>query len=177
VQRAVRWVRANAETYGVDPKRVGAVGHSSGGQMVGLLGTLETRDNSDPALAEYSSRVECVVDLAGDIDLMIPFPDAWANDLATQFFGGTRDQMPEIYRDASPLSWVDEDTVPFLILQGAVEDPALEHSRLMTEALHEAGVEVVYAEYPHVDHIGIIDWALMGPETLAFLGRHLRPEA
>lgn len=176
IQRAVRWVRANVETYGVDPERLGAVGHSSGGQMVGLLGTRETRDNSDPALADYSSRVDAVVDLAGDMDLMIPFPDAGANDVATKFFGGTREVVPEVYREASPLEWVDEETVPFLILQGSAGDPAFEHSRLMTEALHEAGVEVVYGEFPHVDHISLINWDLMGPETLAFLGRHLHPE-
>jgi pectinesterase len=176
VQRAVRWVRANAELYGVDPERVGAVGHSSGGQMVGLLATRETRDNSDSALAAYASRVDAVVSLAGDMDLMIPFPNAFDNDLATQFFGGTRDEAPEVYRDASPITWVDEETVPFLILQGAAGDPAVEHSRLMTDALHEAGVEVVYGEFPRTDHLGIIAWELMGPETLAFLGRHLHPE-
>ena len=177
IQRAVRWVRTNAETYGVDPDRVGAVGHSSGGQMVALLGTRETRDNSDPALADYSSRVTCVVDLAGDMDLMIPFPDAESNDLAAQFFGGTREEVPEVYRDASPITWVDAETVPFLILQGALGDPAVEHSRLMTEALHEAEVEVVYAEFPDIDHFSVIAWELMGPLTLAFLGSHLHPEA
>jgi hypothetical protein len=53
----------------------------------------------------------------------------------------------------------------------------VEHSRLMTEALHEARVEVVYGEFPRVDHISLINWDLMGPETLAFMGRHLHPEA
>jgi acetyl esterase/lipase len=175
VQRAVRWVRANAETYGIDPKRVGAVGHSSGGQMVGLLGTRETRDNRDSALATFSSRVDCVVNLAGDMDLMIPYPIASDNELAEQFFGGGRDEVPGVYRDASPITWVDKETVPFLILQGAAGDPAVEHSRLMTEALHEAGVEVVYGEYPDVGHIDLIDWQTMGPLTLAFLGQHLHP--
>lgn len=177
VQRAVRWVRVHAATYGVDPARVAAVGHSSGGQMVGLLGTRDTRDNRDPELAKFSSRVTCVVNLAGDMDLMIPFPSAEDNDLATQFFGGTREEVPEVYRDASPITWVDAETVPFLILQGAAGDPAVEHSRLMTEALHEAGIEVVYGEFPHTGHIDLMEWSLMGPLTLAFLGQHLRPEA
>ena len=88
----------------------------------------------------------------------------------------SRNEAPEVYRDASPITWVDEETVPFLILQGAAGDPAVEHSRLMTDALHEAGVEVVYGEFPRTDHLGIIAWELMGPETLAFLGRHLHPE-
>jgi acetyl esterase/lipase len=176
-QRAVRWVRANAAAYGVDPARVGAFGHSSGGQMVALLGTRETRDDGDPALAGYSSRVTCVVDLAGDMDLTIPYPQPSDNVLVARFLGGTPADVPEVYRDASPLSWVDEDTAPFLIIHGAADDAnPVAHSRRMVEALHAAGVEVVYAEYPGLGHIDITDWALCGPETLAFLGRHLHPE-
>lgn len=68
-QRAVRWVRANAGRFGVDPGRVGAYGWSAGGQLAALLGTREIRDNSDPEFAAFSSRVQCVVDLAGDVDL------------------------------------------------------------------------------------------------------------
>lgn len=175
VQRAVRWVRSTADAYGVDPERIGAIGHSSGGQLVGLLGTRETRDNSDPALAAFSSRVNCVVNLAGDMDLMIPFPDTYFNDLATRFFGGTRDEVPEVYRDASPFHNIDAQAAPFLILQGALGDPAVEHSRLMEAALREAAIEVIYAGFPDTDHIGVIDWGTMGSLTLAFLDRHLQP--
>src|SRR5215211_6598764 len=48
VQRAVRWVRAHAATYGVDPGRVGAFGWSAGGQLAALLGTRDTRDATAP---------------------------------------------------------------------------------------------------------------------------------
>src|SRR5580700_4277717 len=68
VQRAVRWVRANAGKYGVNPERMGAFGHSAGAQLASLLGMEETRDNSDPALAKYSSRVQAVVDASGPTD-------------------------------------------------------------------------------------------------------------
>lgn len=68
VQRAVRWVRANADRYGVDSRRVGAYGWSAGGQLAALLGMRDTRDAA-PELAAYPSRVACVVDLAGDVDL------------------------------------------------------------------------------------------------------------
>ena len=70
-QRAVRWVRTNAATYGVDPERIAAFGHSSGAQLAAFLGTRDTRDDADPTLADVSSRVACVVDLAGTMDLTI----------------------------------------------------------------------------------------------------------
>ena len=65
VQRAVRWIRANAAKYRVDPNRIGAFGHSAGAQLAALLGMEDTRDNSDPSLAKYSSKVQAVVDVSG----------------------------------------------------------------------------------------------------------------
>jgi acetyl esterase/lipase len=178
-QRAVRWVRANAATYGVDPKRVGAYGHSSGGYLAAMLGVHETRDNSDPELAEYSSRVTCVVDLAGDSDLSIPLPatEAHYEDVLTGMLGGTPEEVPEVYRDASPISHVDEESTPFLVIHGAKDIVVpVEHSRRLVEALHEAGVEVAYLELPNGDHMIPAWWLMTGPWVLTFFGVHLRPE-
>ena len=172
VQRAVRWVRANAATYGVDPERVCALGHSSGGHLAALLGTRETRDNADPTLASYSSRVTCVVDLAGETDLAMEGSAMYF----TEILGGTPDEVPDVYRDASPLVHVDEATAPFLILQGANDEAVpIAQSRQMAEALHDAGVEVIYGEFPGQGHLATADWRLVGPFTLAFLARHLDP--
>lgn len=177
VQRAVRWVRANAAAYGVDPARIASYGGSSGGQLAAMLGVRETRDNSDPALSEYSSRVACVVDLAGDMDLAMPYPNPSDNDIAVALLGATPAEAPEAYRDASPLYWVDQDTVPFLIVHGGSDEVnPVEHSRRMVTALHDAAVEVIYAEFPGLGHLAVFDWRVHGPWTLTFLGIHLRPE-
>jgi acetyl esterase/lipase len=145
VQRAVRWARANAVTYGVDPERIGSYGHSAGGQLSSLLGVRDTRDNSDPALASFSSRVQCVVSLSGIQDLSIPFLFPDVQVAVEEFLGGTRDEAADNWRDASPISWVDRNSVPFLMIHGTREEaPTVEHSRAMEAALHEAGVQVVY---------------------------------
>src|SRR5579875_1001408 len=68
VQRAVRWIRANAAKYNVQPDHVGAFGHSAGAQLAALLGMEETHDNSDRALAGFSSKVQAVVDVSGPSD-------------------------------------------------------------------------------------------------------------
>ena len=176
-QRAVRWVRANATTYGIDPERVAAYGHSSGGTLAVALGVRETRDDADPALAGISSRVNCVVDLSGDTDLTIPYPDAQWTEINAAMLGGTPEEAPEAYRDASPLYQVDEDAVPFLVIHGADDvDTPVEHSRRLVEALHEAGVEVAYLEIPDGGHFAPSTWAISGPWVLTFLGFHLQPD-
>src|ERR1700757_2948651 len=118
VQRAVRWIRANASKYGVDPNHIGALGASGGGHLVSLLGTMDTRNNSDPALAQYSSRVTCVVDMFGPVDLTVRFPvlpKANVEGIVVRLIGKARARAPKSYRNASPLFHINKKTVPFLI--------------------------------------------------------------
>lgn len=173
-QQAVRWVRANAELYDVDPERLCSLGHSFGGQLAALLGTRDTLNRRDLPLGEFSSRVACVVDIAGTADAAIPDMDPSFQPFVTSLMGGTAAEVPEIYRDASPVHQVDRDTVPFLVFHGTDDEMAsVEQSRMLVDALHKAMVEVVYVEYPHADHFSWLEWDVVAPETLAFLGRHL----
>jgi acetyl esterase/lipase len=175
-QRAVRWVRAHATEYGVDPARIGAIGFSAGGQLSAFLGARETRDDSDPALAGYSSRVQCVVDLAGDVDNTIPYFAEEITELTTAILGGSPDRPPSdaAYADFSAIAFIDEQTAPHLMFHGAqdVRVP-VEHSRRLAAKLRATGIEVAYMEYPDLGHFEMVDWDLIGAGTLAFLNRHL----
>ena len=181
VQRAVRWIRANADKYRVDPDRIGALGLSAGGHLVALLGTRETRDNRDPALAKYSSRVNCVVDMFGPTDLITHFssktsPGTDEEAILVNFLGKTPTEAPELYRDASPLYHIDRQTSPFLIFHGAIDElVSVDQSRRFYQALLQAGIEATYIEFPDEGH-GFskkenLEKFLM--ETLAFFNRHL----
>ena len=168
-QLAVRWVRANADRYGIDPERICAYGHSSGGQLAAMLAVRDTRDTTDPELAEYSSRVACAVDLAGTTDATIPHPDQYENEVRAEELGGTLEEVPDAYRDVSPVAFVDEHSAPMLVIQGADDfTNPVEQSRLLVAALQEAGVEVAYVELAGEGH-GIDYWDVNGPFTLAFL--------
>ena len=72
VQTAIRWVRANAGAYNVDPDRVGAFGYSSGGQLAAFLGTRETNDATLFNQAGLSSKATCVVTMGGLFDFTFP---------------------------------------------------------------------------------------------------------
>lgn len=178
-QRAIRWVRANADTYGVDPNRIGAFGYSSGGQLAAFLGTRETRDNSDPALAEYSSKATCVVTMGGLFDFTFPnaHPDSPETD--AEILGGSAEALPAptAYEDFSPISFVDSSSAPFLILQeGNPEVIPFEQPERMVAALQAAGVPVTYKVFPEYAHDSWFAWDSEAADTLQFYEQHLTPE-
>ena len=175
-QLLVRWVRANADRYHVDPNRICALGYSFGGQLAELLGERDTPTDSDLPLASYSSSVACVVALAGISDATQPYDDTTLQSALVRLMGGTVNEVPERYQDASPITQIGTHTAPFLIFQGTSDQfiPVKETMR-MVDALQDAGIEVVYVEIPLADHYYWSDWNVEKLETLAFLERHLHP--
>jgi acetyl esterase/lipase len=144
VQRAVRWVRANAEKYGVDPEHIGAFGHSAGAQLAALLGMEDTRDNSDAALAKYSSRVQAVVDISGPADFTTD-RDVDGDLFLTNFLGGDYAKHPELWREASPVFHVSKNDAPFLIMHGTQDhEVPISQSQELNDKLTAAGVSVSF---------------------------------
>jgi acetyl esterase/lipase len=142
VQRSVRWIRANAAKYGVNPGHIGAFGHSSGAQLAALLGMEDTRDNSDPALAKYSSRVQAVVDVSGPTDFTVDHVSHGGGFLSS-FLGATYEQDPEVWRQASPAFHISKQDAPFLIVHGTQDESVpLSQSRELSDKLQSAGVPV-----------------------------------
>ena len=70
VQTALRWLRANAARFHLDPQRFAAWGAGAGAQIAGLTGTIDVQAAS---LATFSSKVEAVVDSAGPTDAVLPY--------------------------------------------------------------------------------------------------------
>jgi acetyl esterase/lipase len=150
VQRAVRWVRANAAKYGVDPQHIGAFGHSAGAQLAELLGMEETRDNSDAALAKYSSKVQAVVDMSGPSDFTTDH-DADGDAFLTSFLGGDYAKHPELWREASPVFHVAKDNAPFLIMHGTQDkEVPISQAQELNDKLSAAGVPVSFIKIDDV---------------------------
>ncbi len=174
VQRAVRWVRANAAKYGVNPDHVGAFGHSAGAQLAALLGMEETRDNSDPALAKYSSRVQAVVDVSGPSDFTTDHdPDGDA--FLANFLGADYSKHPEVWREASPAFHVSKVDAPFLIMHGTQDpDVPMSQSQELFEKLQSAGVPVSLIKVNDVHTFQTPEARRqLAVETLAFFNRYL----
>ena len=145
VQRSVRWLRANAAKYNVAPDHIGAYGHSAGAQLAALLGMIDTRYNSDPALAKFSSRVQAVVDSSGPTEFS-PGPKNGDQDkFLSSFFGADYAAHPEIWRDASPVDHVSKSNAPFLIIHGTHDDQvSIAQAQALYDKLKEAGADVKF---------------------------------
>lgn len=149
VKCAVRHLRAEAGTYGLDPDRIGVWGTSAGGHLVALLGVTdgsEDWDNSGQYLSE-SSRVQAVVDMYGPIDL--PSMHNRNRGVLMEIVFGATSPEDEILRLASPINWVSPDDPSVLMVHGD-QDPTvpLEQSEMFLSALSEIGVpaELVVVE-------------------------------
>ena len=120
-QRAVRWLRHHAAAYGLDGSRMGATGSSSGGHLSVFLGLTETRLHVDDELAPYSSRVQCVVDCYGPVDMLWIMRSASAP--ITERFVGKNLSAESVadYLAASPITMVAAPVGPFLILHGELD--------------------------------------------------------
>jgi acetyl esterase/lipase len=175
VQRAVRWIRANAAKYGVDPDHIGAFGHSSGAQLAALLGMEETHDNSDSALAKYSSKVQAVVDVSGPTDFTT-HGDSDADAFLSSFFGGDYAHHPAVWQDASPVFHVSKSVSPFLIVQGTHdENVPMAQAQELADKLQQAGasVKLVKVEDGHTFQTPEARKTLV-LETKAFFAQYLR---
>jgi acetyl esterase/lipase len=172
---AVRWLRAHAAQYGIDPDRFGVWGASAGGQLVSMLGTsggvaTEILGNAQVDLegtvggnAGVSSRVQAVVDWYGAVDFLqmryFPTPSAPNHDAATsaesKLIGGPVQDNPELAATASPLTYVTPDDPPFLVMHGTNDTLYPFHqSRLLVDALAAAGVPVTFTPVPNAGHGG-----------------------
>jgi acetyl esterase/lipase len=178
---ALRWLRANAKTYNLDPKRIGVWGGSAGGHLVALLGTsadvkdLEGRGGS----LDQTSRVQAVVDWYGPTDLLqMGGNHDSPKSPESQLIGGALQENKEKAARANPIKYVGKDAAPFLIMHGD-KDPAVPYrqSELLEESLKKAGVEVILHPIKGAGHGGP---AFGTPENRKlieeFFAKHLKNE-
>ena len=163
VKCAVRFLRANAAVYGIDPNRIGAWGGSAGGHLVALLGTTDASAGfeGDGCYADESSRVQAVVDMFGPTDLKALSLGIGSRFLYVLF--GTVNSNSSIVKQANPITWVSKDDPPFLILHGEDDDVVpvsqseILYDRLMASRVPAMLVIVENAGHGFAPAGGIID--------------------
>lgn len=146
VKCAVRWMRANAGKYHIDPKRIAAVGSSAGAQLALRLGLSSnaTELEGDGGHPTFTSAVSAVAHWAGPTQ-MAKFHQGTSNEVrpfAERYLGGTPAQQPQRYKAASALTYVTADAPPILSIHGTVDEAVpFEQSQLLDQAMKRVGAE------------------------------------
>jgi acetyl esterase/lipase len=125
---AIRWMRKNAVQYNIDPNKIAVYGCSAGGELAAFLGTTGDikRFEGNAGYAERSSRVQAVIDIDGVLDFTTPAESAKDDDpkkpsAGKAWFGASYKEKPELWKDASPIKYVDDKTAPILFVNSALE--------------------------------------------------------
>lgn len=179
---ALRWLRAHAEEYHIDPTRVGAAGGSAGGHLASLLGTtagIAELEGTTGGHFDQPSNVQAVCDICGPSDfLRNPVteqgkdPDG-PDTMVARLLGGPPQKVRANAILASPIAHVTGNEPPFLILHGDSDDLVpVQQSEMFHDALKRAGVNSTLRVIPGAGH------AFAGPEIdamiTAFFDKHLR---
>ncbi|MGX1809339.1 alpha/beta hydrolase fold domain-containing protein [Nocardia sp. NPDC055321] len=191
VKAGVRWLRAEAGRFNLDPDRFASWGESAGGWFSAMLAT--TADG--PSLegphgpAGVSSRVRAAVDWYGPTDFArmdehLISPVLLRHDVEdspeSRFLGHVPSRHPALNRAASPLTYVTPTTAPMLIQHGTADHIVPPHqSRLLSEALTAARVPHELILYPRSDHLflgdGVLHPTRVTTPFFTFLESHLAP--
>jgi len=154
VQLSVRFIRLNAERFGIDPNRLGALGNSSGGHLALMLATAADAGNpeaTDPVL-RTSNRIQAVVAFVPPTDLRLMMWDAPEHSAGYKRFPALNLDT-KTAEAVSPLLHVSPDDPPTLLIAG-VKDQLVEvrHSRTMLAALEREGVPCRLIEFENSSH-------------------------
>ena len=154
---AVRWLRAHARDYDLDPERIGAFGNSAGGHLAMLLGMLgkEAGPEGDGPYQEFSSRVQAVVSDSGPIDLAEEYKGGVLREVCARFIGGPPEgKLEAVYRMASPAHHITATVPPLLLMYGTDDAQVpVETADRFVLALAKAGrTDVSYFRLAKVDH-------------------------
>lgn len=140
---AVRFLRAHAKEYGIDPHRIGAVGFSAGAHLSLMLGVMGKDDGleGDGGWPEQPSQVNAVVSYFGPTELGAEDIPEISKPLVKDFIGGFATEKPDEAKRASPNTYVTKGDAPILFFQGT-RDPLVPHTQVyrMIETLTKAEV-------------------------------------
>jgi acetyl esterase/lipase len=154
---AVRWLRAHAREYCIDPGKVGAYGNSAGGHLAMLLGMTGKDANleGDGPHQDQSSTVQAVVSDSGPIDLLDQHRRGALREVIERFMDGPpTEQREALYRRASPSRLIVPKTPPLLLIYGGADAQVpIDTADLFVLALGQAGCQhVSYFRLAGLDH-------------------------
>lgn len=164
VEQAVRWLRARAGALGIDPRRIGALGSSAGGNLVGLLAT------GGSGSLRTGARLGAAVTWSGQLDLEHVHGELAS--IVTRYLGCDLFSCPDLWAQASPIDHVSHDDTPMLMFASRHDTTPPSQATAMAAALRRAGVQARTVVVPGSQHAQHYAAAALS-RTIAFLRTHL----
>jgi len=176
-KHAIRWMKANSKPYKIDTERIGAFGYSAGGHLVSLLGTSDKYDGLEGEIEtgfeKYDTRVKAVA--AGGA----PCEFSWIDEnskVLSYWLGGSRNEKPTAFRDASPTSYVTSDDPPFFLFHGESDMIVpISTSQTFQAALREKGITCQHCTDKNSGHIATFSDLQWMDKAIEFFDKHLKP--
>lgn len=155
---AIRWIREEAKAYGANPDFLLVTGGSAGGHLAAMVALTQNDPTYQPGFESVDTSVDGCVPFYGVYDFTNRF-GYWPNDglaeiLEEKILKASKEEDPEAYDRASPLSLVDETAPPFMIIHGDRDTLVpVKEARAFAELLRERSTEpVAYVEIPGAQH-------------------------
>lgn len=149
VKEAIRWLKVHANEFGIDSSHMAISGSSAGGQIAALVGMTTTPEYDGNSELKASAEVQAIVAMDGV--LAFHHPESAEGQVASEWFGGTYEQKPEVWDAASPLYLTSPVFKPILFIQSQYTRFHAGRDELILK-LKERGVYYEVQTFPETPH-------------------------
>ena len=181
--QAVEYLFEHAAEYKIDKNRIAVIGFSAGGHLASLMGL----SNNNGVKAFYPPqgaphfKIKCVLDFYGpaNLEMMASNPDTSVNNSQSPLallLGDSPIARPDLARNASPITYIDKNDPPFIIVQGEKDESVPNtQSKMLSSWLTLTGIPNELIIVPNAPHFGsMFDADFIRLRLFNFLAMHLR---
>ncbi len=157
---ALAWIIHSANDYSLDANQIVVMGHSAGGTLAATLGVINNPEKfleNCPYPLNDNHSIKGVIAFTVIFDYLQAAAESPSlEDYTIDLLGGSYEEIPEIWQEASAANWVDGNDPPFLLIHGGNDQSiSPEQSIQAAEILQEAGVAADLLLIPNASHMQI----------------------
>jgi len=127
LKAAIRWIRLHAKEYAVSGDKIVAAGFSAGGELAAFIGNTNNNKGFEgkDCMNNISSEVQAIIDIDGTLSFIHPESgegdDSKRTSAATYWFGYSKTENPELWKQASPLTHAGAHSIPTIFINSSVD--------------------------------------------------------